>query len=218
MKLIIVGAGSFGREVYTWLTHTIQGNTNYSIKGFIDNHLNNKDILSKQKHPIRIINTIDKYMPNPEEKLVISIADTKVRKNIVNLMLSRGAEFYTLIHPSTIIGQNVIIGQGSIVCPNCILANESKIGDFTIINTACNIGHDVKIGSFNSILPMTGIMGNVETNKGCIIGSGVTIIPKVKIGMNAIVGSGSVVIRNVASNTTVFGNPAKKIGQNKKND
>ena len=218
MKLIIVGAGSFGREVYTWLSHTIDGNPDYSIKGFIDNHLNNQDILSQKKYPIEIINNINDYKPNPEEKLVMSIADTKVRKKIVNLLLKRGAEFYTLIYPSTIIGQNVIIGQGSIICPNCILANDSKIGNFTIINTYSNIGHDVDIGDYNSVFPMAGIMGNAETNKGCTIGTGATIIPKIKIGMNAIVGAGSVVIRNVAANTTVFGNPAKKIKQNKKND
>lgn len=218
MKLVIVGAGGFGREVYTWLLHTLGENSDYSIKGFIDNHLSNQNILSQKKYPIEIISSINDYSPRLEEKLVMSIADTIVRKKMVNLLLRRGAEFYTLIHPSTIIGKNVIIGQGSIICPNCILANDSKIGNFTIINTFSNIGHDTDIGDYNSILPMAGIMGNVKTNKGCTIGSGATIIPKTKIGMNAIVGAGSVVIRNVTSNTTVFGNPAKKIRQNKIND
>ena len=60
-------------------------------------------------------------------------------------MLRRGAKFYTLIHPSTIIGKNVVIGQGCIICPNCILSNDSNIGDYTIINTSSNIGHDVEI-------------------------------------------------------------------------
>ena len=42
MQLIIVGAGSFGREVYTWLKQTIGKNKDYVIKGFIDNHLDNQ--------------------------------------------------------------------------------------------------------------------------------------------------------------------------------
>ena len=38
-----------------------------------------------------------------------------------------------------------------------------------------------------------------------------TILPHVKVGDNSIVGAGSVVLRNVKSNITVFGVPAKKI-------
>lgn len=213
MQLIIVGAGSFGREVFTWLTQTIGKNKDYLIKGFIDNHLDNQKILRQKKYPVKLIGNINDYFPKPKERLIVSIADTNIRKKIVTLMLRRGAKFYTLIHPSTIIGKNVFIGQGCIICPNCILSNDSKIGDYTIINTSSNIGHDVEVGNFNSILPMTAIMGNSKTDTACTIGSNVTIIPKIKVGMNAIVGSGSVVIRNVAKNTSIFGNPAKKIGK-----
>ena len=41
--------------------------------------------------------------------------------------------------------------------------------------------------------------------------SSATILPRIKIGNDAIIGAGSVVVRNVEENTTVFGNPAKKI-------
>ena len=211
MQLIIVGAGSFGREVYTWLLDTIDKKRNYEIKGFIDNHSDNQKILRQKKYPIKLIGNINDYRPKPNERLIVSIADTNIRKKIVTIMLKRGAKFYTVIHPSTIIGKNVAIGQGCIICPNCILANDSKIGNYTIVNTSSNIGHDLRVGNFNSIQPMTAIMGNSKIDAGCAIGSNVTIIPKITVGKNAIIGSGSVVIRNVKKNTSIFGNPAKKI-------
>lgn len=43
------------------------------------------------------------------------------------------------------------------------------------------------------------------------IDSKATILPQKEIEQNSIIGAGSVVIRKVKSNTTVFGNPAKRI-------
>jgi acetyltransferase-like isoleucine patch superfamily enzyme len=40
---------------------------------------------------------------------------------------------------------------------------------------------------------------------------GCVMVPHRKIGNNAVIGTGSVVLSNVKANTTVFGNPAKKI-------
>jgi acetyltransferase-like isoleucine patch superfamily enzyme len=43
----------------------------------------------------------------------------------------------------------------------------------------------------------------------CFIGAGATIMPGVTIGDHCIIGAGSVVLRDVASHSLVFGNPAR---------
>ena len=59
-------------------------------------------------------------------------------------------------------------------------------------------------GSFEEFLTTT-------ICKGASIGANATILPGVTIGQGAVVGAGAVVTKNVEPNTTVIGNPAKKV-------
>jgi sugar O-acyltransferase (sialic acid O-acetyltransferase NeuD family) len=215
MDLILVGAGTFGREAYTWLSQTIKKTPEYKIKGFIDNFTQNQSKLIENDYPVKLLGTIDDYRPKPEEKLVMSIFNPEVKKKYVELLLQRGSKFHTLIHPSIIIGHNVKIGEGCVICPNCILANDSKICDFVFINTNSTVGHDTIIGDFTSINGKVEITGDVKVGSECFFGVGAVVINGLSIGDRTIVGAGSVVIRNFGSDVTVFGNPAKKIKGNK---
>ena len=211
MDLILVGAGSFGREVFTWLSQKLKGNSEYKIKGFIENLPHKRMELEERGYPAKIIGTIDDYQPRPEEKLVMSIFDPKIKKHFVELLLKKGSVFYTLIHPSVITGHNVKIGEGCVICPNCIIANDSDIGDFVFINTNSTVGHDTVVGDFTSINGGVEITGDVKVGSECFFGVGSVVINKQKIGDRAIVGAGSVVIRSIRSDVTVFGNPAKVV-------
>ncbi|MHA1749058.1 MAG: acetyltransferase [Promethearchaeota archaeon] len=208
MDLIIVGAGGLGREVYSWLSQEIKEKPNYKIKGFIDD---NPKSLDEFEYPVKVINTISDYYPNPDEKLVLSILNPEIKKRIVKFLSQRGAEFYKLIHPTSIIGTSVKIGKGCVICPNCILTNDIQIGDFVFINTSSTIGHDTIIGDFTSINGKVEITGKVKVGSGCFFGVGAKVIPGRIIGDNVVVGAGSVVIRNFANDITIFGNPAKKV-------
>ena len=132
MDLILVGAGTFGREVFTWLSQAIEGSSQHKIKGFIDNLPQNQIELDLRDFPIPILGTINDYQPKPDEKLVMAIFDPTLKKKCVKLLLKRGSKFHKLIHPSVIIGHNVKVGDGCIVCPNCILANDTNIGDYVL--------------------------------------------------------------------------------------
>jgi len=208
MDLTIIGAGGLGREVYSWLSQEINEKQDFKIKGFIDDNLCSLD---KFDYPVKVIGRITDYCPKPDEELVLSILDPEVKKQIVTFLSKKGAKYHKLIHPTSILGTNIKIGKGCIICPGCILTNDIQIGDFVFLNTNSTIGHDTTIGEFTSINGKVEITGEVEVGSGCLFGVGAKVIPQKNIGDNAIIGAGSVVIRNVPSGITVFGNPAKKI-------
>ena len=75
-----------------------------------------------------------------------------------------------------------------------------------------------KIAKNVVIEPFTTIHNDVVIGEGSWICADAFIGPDVFIGKEAVVGARCVVMKNVKSNTVVFGNPARKIGQRWQSD
>ncbi|PML53289.1 NeuD/PglB/VioB family sugar acetyltransferase [Vibrio lentus] len=204
-KVIIVGSGGLGREVYSWLTHE---DSAYEPIGFISDDFSSLD---KYDYPVKVIDSIANFKPIDNVSLIMAIMDPIGKKYVYDLLLSKGMVFDTFIHPTVVLGRNIIIGNGSVICPNCILTCDIQLGDGVFLNTATTLGHDVSIGDFSSLNGKVEVSGWVKISSVVTIGSRALILPKKKIGEGSTIGAGSVVVGNVKQNITVFGNPAKRI-------
>jgi sugar O-acyltransferase (sialic acid O-acetyltransferase NeuD family) len=144
---------------------------------------------------------------------VISIGDNwtryyvseQIKKQIPNF------NFVNAIHPSVIIGDNVVLGEGVVVMAGCIINPKAKVGDFTFFATGAQIEHDCVIGNFASISAGSITGGYVTLEDFAAITLGVTVIDRLKIGRNTVVGAGSLVVKDLPDNVLAYGNPAKII-------
>lgn len=99
---------------------------------------------------------------------------------------------------------------------NFTLGNNVEIGSFTVIDAkeGVTIEDNVKIGWSCSILSYSTIddkKGKVILKRGCKIGANSVILPGITIGENATVGANSFVNKNIPSNETWVGSPARKL-------
>ena len=122
-----------------------------------------KDLIGKLGYAITGI--FDDTVPydtsfKPDAKMIIAIGSNKVRERISE---ETKHEYVTLIHPTAVIGENVTIGDGTVVLANVVIQPNTKIGKHCIINAGAIIDHDVVIEDFSSIYP------------GAYIGSSATI-------------------------------------------
>ncbi len=207
-KLIIVGAGGFGREVYAWAKDHPDCGTIWGIAGFLDD---DAGALSGYHHPVEVIDSVEEHQPAADELFVCAIGSPLIKKKVCEALLGRSATFISLVHPSVILGENIKLGNGVVLCPRVTLTADVSIGDFAAINCHSSVGHDVVIGEWGTISGHCDLTGNTRYGAGAFLGTGVRIVPGRSVGEFAYVGAGSVVIRSVKNGQKVFGNPAQAL-------
>lgn len=203
--IIIVGAGGCGREVANWIEDINKEKETWNIVGFLDDNLEVLDTFSSK---YKVIDTISNHSPKQNTYYAMGIATPAIKKEIAETMMKRGAEFASIIHPSTKIYSEIPLGKGIIVYPNAKISTGCKVGDFVNIQSTI-IGHDVTIEDYVTVSSSCGITGGVKLREGCFLADHAVIAVGLEVGENAYVGIGSVVIRDVKEETKVFGNPAR---------
>ncbi len=192
MKKAIFGYGGHAREV----AMQIGGELTF----FVD------DIYSNN-----IAKPISKFDPL-EYEILVAVADPKEREKVVN-KLPKSTEFFTFIHPTSIISQNfdVVIGEGSFIGANSIITTNVTIGNHAILNRANHIGHDCVIGDYLSMMPGSIISGNVNIGNNVYLGTNSSIREKLNICGMSIIGMNSCVVKEIKTPGRYVGTPAKII-------
>lgn len=207
-QLLIIGARGWGREVYDIAKACIDAGADFTVKGFLDDKA---DALDGYKDYPPIIGPVETYEIEKDDVFICALGDAHYKKQYADKILGKGGIFISMIHPTAVIGTNAKIGKGCVVGAYANLSNDTRIGDFVTMSIRSGMGHDSSIGDYTHIGGNCCISGFVTIGENVTMHPGCVMVPHRKIGDNAIIGTGSVVLGNVKANTTVFGNPAKKI-------
>ena len=159
---------------------------------------------------------VDHKIPDNDATIVIAIGNNNIRKKVADQIPNILAK--PLIHPQAIVGNDVQIGDGSVIMANAVVNPSTTIGKNCILNTASVVEHDVQIEDFVHISPGSVITGGIKIGEGTQVGAGATVIPGITIGKWVTIGAGAVVINDIPDFAVVVGNPAKIIKFNKTNN
>jgi len=206
--LLIIGARGWGREVYDIAVACIKAGADFDVKGFLDDKA---DALEEYDNYPPIIGPVESYEIQKDDVFICALGDVNYKKQYAKIILEKGGDFISLVHPTAVIGQNAKLGRGCVIGAFANLSNDTQIGSFVTISIRAGMGHDSTIGDYTHIGGNCAISGFVTIGELVTMHPGCVMVPHRKIGDNAVIGTGSVVISNVKANTTVFGNPAKKI-------
>ncbi len=207
-KLYFIGAGGFAREVYSYIREGNCSVDGYELEGFLSDY---KSDLNGYDIEYQIVDDMFSNRLSKSDAILIAVSDCNLKEKIYDYYSSLNVEILTYIHPSAIVGKDVSVGKGTVVCPSVILTCDIQVGVCATINAHTSIGHDAKLGDFCTLSGHCDVTGFVNLGSKVFMGSHAAIIPHVKIGDGAVIGAGSVIISKVKPGVTMFGNPAKKI-------
>ncbi|HET8886982.1 MAG TPA: acetyltransferase [Salinimicrobium sp.] len=208
-KIVIIGAGGFGREVKMLIDQINKLKPTYEILGFYDD--NEKLPLRINGHPL--LGNIDRLIHSDQSICIaLGVGIPKIKAQIIKRLANCPFEYPNLIHPNVLIGTDEVkIGKGNVICAGTIITCNIKIENFVTLNLSCTVGHDTVIDDYASFMPSVNISGEVHINESVYVGTGAKIINQLEIGENTIIGAGAVVSKSLPANCTAVGIPAKPI-------
>jgi sugar O-acyltransferase (sialic acid O-acetyltransferase NeuD family) len=204
-RLLIVGAGGFGREVLLYAKEIQKRDGNFDVGGFLDR---DKAALSGFDIDTPIVGDELSWPVAENDRFVIATGNPELRGRLYGALVGRGAKFMNIIHPLAWIAPNATLGDGIIAAPFATINANAKLEDNVAINSHVGIGHDTRIGRHSAISPFTVVAGAAVVGEKVFIGSSCVVAPRKEVGRRATIAAGSVVHKNVPDNAFATGNPA----------
>ncbi len=216
-NLIIIGAGGLGKEA-AWtalaMNRAYSGLDRWQLLGFADD---DAKLLQHQVFDLPVLGRPEEIgTENGPLWFHCAIGDNQRRRSLAKRCLRLNWRPATLIHPSVIRANNIVIGEGVYIGAGTIINPDVRVGDFVLINQRVAVGHDATLEDWCQLNPGAQINGQCQVGPGATIGSNASLHPGVRIGAHAVVGSNSQVLRDVTPDTTVNGVPAHPIYKKRK--
>jgi sugar O-acyltransferase (sialic acid O-acetyltransferase NeuD family) len=142
---------------------------------------------------------------------ICAVGSTPLRLRFSTACRRYGVRSATLVHPTSLVGPTVVLGEGVVVHAGCIATQRIHIGDHTHVNVGCTVSHGGVLGDHVMLSPGVHLGGNVTIESGCFVGIGVSVIPRRRIGRWSTIGAGCTVIEDVPPDATVVGVPGRTI-------
>lgn len=181
-KLLLVGAGGFGRVV---LEHA---NALYNCAFLDDGEATIVDgvpVIGKRG---------DMAYFYPEYKLLlVTIGNNMLRERFYKEAAIIGFTFPNIIHPSAYVSPRATIGSGCVILNNAVVQNNAKCGDGCILNPGVELHHDSSIGSYCLIYTNSVVRSLTTVGNRVWIGSTATVSTSAVVPDDAIIEDGSVI-------------------------
>jgi len=204
-RLVIVGAGGFGREALG-IVLDIGG---FQPIAFVDAEADRAGTMVGGVPVAGGDEALTALRAQGAQALVVAIGNPQIRRRLWGLGKELGFELPSLVHPMAYKAADVTVGEGSVFYPGSVTMAGVRIGQGVLVNAGATIGHETTVGDFVNVNPGANIAGHVTLGEGAFIGIGACVREATVVGAHAVVGAGSVVIRDVADRATVYGVPAR---------
>lgn len=128
MRLVILGAGGYGRTVCDLARQTGK----YEEIIFLDDH---------NRNAAGVCDTYTDYI-NADTELYPAFGNNEIRMDWIAKLKASGAKICSIIHPSAYTAPSAVIGSGTMVLPNASIGTNARIGEGCIINMNAVVDHD----------------------------------------------------------------------------
>jgi len=206
-RILIVGAGGFGREVSHW-ARDAWPEWNDRLAGFLGRS-GQTLVPSVGDTGLLILADPADYAPQPGDAFLLAIGIPGVRRRVAEALAARGAEFLTLVHPTAVVAPTATLGPGSIVCPHAVVSDSAATGRLVLVNYHASLAHDAVAGDFAVLSPYATLGGEARVGADAFLGLHASVGPGVVMGERSKVAANSCALTDVPPDSLVLGVPGR---------
>ena len=173
MRVVIVGAGGFGRVALDVL---LSGGDGDRTLGFYDDA---HAVLPGRIRGYPVLGDVEmlKSMLSVEPAhVVVAITDNEARLRVANTLRRLGGEFFTPLHPLAHISDAAVVGDGSVVAAGAVVHPDASVGSHCFIGPGAVVDRDVEVGA------------GAWVSAGAVVGPGARVGARAELGANASIG------------------------------
>jgi len=208
--LFIIGAGGFGREVFSIIAALQNSSSMLPPAGFVDDAPSAADLIRVDVLGSEVVGSVDDLLARTEPfGAVLAIGSPTVRESIACRLSHSPVTFPVLVHPNATIGCDVRLSEGVVIAAGSRLSTNIQVGRHVHIDQNAVVGHDCNLGDYSRLNPQACVSGAVTIGRGTLVGANATVLPGLDVGDGAVIGAGAVAVRDVVSTTVVKGVPAR---------
>lgn len=214
-RIAIIGAGHAAIQVLDLISHLDQ----YEAVCIYD------DTPEKQNNllyrvPVRgyvdFLSIKKDYSDGVFDYIINSVGTSiEFRKSCFEELTRLEVPFCNLIHPSVVIGQNVLMGSGNIIHALSHIGPNSIIGNDNYITAQTSLEHHNVLGDHCTFGPGVKTSGTVTIGSCTRFAAGIFVEPYIRIGEYCIIASGSIITRDIPDKVIVRSTIKLEITDNK---
>ena len=211
-QLVVVGAGGFGREAIDVLEAVNRASPTpvYSLLGVVDAKPSPLNLARLASRNIPYLGGVSEWVGSEQDAdFLIGVGDPQARERIAKAFFKAGHRAAILIHPTSVLGSEVSVGDGSVVCGGVHISTNVVLGNHVHLNARSIVGHDTEVADFVSVNPGAIISGDVRVGTRSLIGAGAVVLQGLDVGEDSRIGASACVVRDVMAGETVKGVPAR---------
>jgi sugar O-acyltransferase (sialic acid O-acetyltransferase NeuD family) len=215
--LVIIGAGGFGREVHDVIEAVNDaavrdgGMAAFDVLGFLDDSPADSALIAERD--LAVLGPVSQLEELADDvQYLIAIGNGEVRRKWDMWASGLGRRSPVLVHPQAVIGKHLIaMAPGVVVCAGAIITTNVRLGRHVHINLGVTVGHDAVVEDYVTVNPNVSISGNALIEESANLGTCSSVIQGRRVGARTVVGAGAVVARDLPSDVTAVGLPARPL-------
>lgn len=144
-------------------------------------------------------------------EIICALPSPEDRKRLYESSRQHGFTVLTLVHPSAVVLEGAIVGEGAIVEPLSYIGIDAEVGVCSHIHAGAQVDHNSVLGAYVTLNPAAVIAGNVRVGEGSTINMGAMVSNSVHLGDWTVVGAAAFVYSSFPGpRNRLFGVPARQ--------